>query len=163
MKKIEVGQTIQILANVGVLAGIVMLGLELRQNNEFLGLQIRNNIYERIIGSPDIVLENPYLLELLGKDVATLSETERDALVVLGIRTLAVLETGYRDAVRGFGDEEQLRRGATDLWNRPRLNYGMPLAWDAFKARASPEFVAWMEENVIKREGSTGNSERVAQ
>ena len=32
MKKIDLGQTIQILANVGVLAGILFLAFELRQN-----------------------------------------------------------------------------------------------------------------------------------
>ena len=36
MKKIDPGQTIQILANVGVIAGIAFLAVELRQNNELL-------------------------------------------------------------------------------------------------------------------------------
>jgi hypothetical protein len=34
MKKIDVGQTIQVLANLGVLAGIVFLAIEVRQNTE---------------------------------------------------------------------------------------------------------------------------------
>ena len=36
MKKIDLGQAIGILANVGVIAGIVFLGMELRQNNELV-------------------------------------------------------------------------------------------------------------------------------
>ncbi len=36
MNKINLGQTITILANLGVIAGIVFLGLELRQNNELV-------------------------------------------------------------------------------------------------------------------------------
>ena len=40
MKKIDLGQTIGILANVGVIAGIVFLAVELRQNNELLATQI---------------------------------------------------------------------------------------------------------------------------
>lgn len=36
MKKFDIGQTIGILANIGVIAGIVFLALELRQNNELL-------------------------------------------------------------------------------------------------------------------------------
>ena len=36
MKKIDLGQAIGILANVGVTAGIVFLGMELRQNNELV-------------------------------------------------------------------------------------------------------------------------------
>ena len=39
MKKIDIGQTITILANVGVIAGIVFLAFELRQNNSLLAAQ----------------------------------------------------------------------------------------------------------------------------
>jgi hypothetical protein len=41
MKKIDLGQTVQILANLGVIAGIVFLGIELQQNNALLGAQAR--------------------------------------------------------------------------------------------------------------------------
>jgi hypothetical protein len=56
-----------------------------------------------------------------------------------------------------------LRRGAGALWDRPHLNYGMLLAWDTFKVRGDPAFVAWMEENVVNRETSTSDTERAAQ
>ena len=36
MKKPDLGQTITIFANLGVIAGIVFLGIELQQNNELL-------------------------------------------------------------------------------------------------------------------------------
>ena len=41
MKKIDLGQTIGILANIGVVAGTVFLAVELRQNNELLNSQER--------------------------------------------------------------------------------------------------------------------------
>ena len=44
MKKIDLGQTITILANVGVIAGIVFLGYELRQNQVVVQAQTRNEI-----------------------------------------------------------------------------------------------------------------------
>lgn len=163
MKRIDLGQTIQIIANIGVIAGIGVLALELRQNNQLLGIEFRASARERVQATTALVLENPYLLEALGKDVATLTPTERDALVLLGIRLLGTLEGAYQDIARGLADEENLRRGARALWDRPRLNYGMPVAWDTFKARADPDFVAWMEENVINREASTSNTERATQ
>ena len=43
LKKIDLGQTITILANLGVIAGIVFLAFELRQNNSLLETQIRSN------------------------------------------------------------------------------------------------------------------------
>ena len=44
MKKPDLGQTISILANVGVIAGIVFLGFELRQNQQMMMAQTRNEI-----------------------------------------------------------------------------------------------------------------------
>jgi hypothetical protein len=151
MKKIDLGQIIQILANLGVIAGLVILVLQLRQNNDLLGVELRANANDRITGTATLVIENPYLLELLAKDVASLTEVERDAVVILGVRALSGFESSYRDVALELGDEEQLRRAVRALWDRPHLNYGMPLAWDTFKARATPEFVAWMEANVVNR------------
>jgi hypothetical protein len=42
MKKIDLGQAIQI-ANVGVIAGIVFLGVEIHQNNEAMGQHLPNH------------------------------------------------------------------------------------------------------------------------
>jgi hypothetical protein len=43
MKKIDFGQTVTILANVGVIAGIVFLAVELHQNNDLLRAQASFN------------------------------------------------------------------------------------------------------------------------
>jgi hypothetical protein len=44
MKKMELGQTITILANLSVIAGIVFLAYEIRQNSESLRAQTRTDI-----------------------------------------------------------------------------------------------------------------------
>ena len=49
MKKLDLGQTITILANVGVIAGIVFLGYELRQNNENLLAESRFNHASQVV------------------------------------------------------------------------------------------------------------------
>jgi hypothetical protein len=49
MKKIDLGQTITILANVGVITGIAFLAAELRQNNEMMRAQTRNDIAQSVI------------------------------------------------------------------------------------------------------------------
>ena len=58
MKKLELGQTITILANVGVIAGIVFLAIEPRQNNELLGVQIRSGILDRQTAAPDLIQDS---------------------------------------------------------------------------------------------------------
>ena len=46
MKRPDLSQSITILANIGVIAGIVFLGYELRQNNDELQSQTRTNMYQ---------------------------------------------------------------------------------------------------------------------
>ena len=48
MKKIDVAQAITIVANVGVIAGIVFLAIELRQNNQMMLSQTRSDISHNI-------------------------------------------------------------------------------------------------------------------
>ena len=149
MRKFDVAQILQILANFGVIADIVLLALEVRQNNDLLSIQIRAHSLSRVLGTTDIVLQNPDVIDLLGKERESLTQTERDRLVLLGIRTLSGFESGYEDVRHGIREEVSLRRAVQSVWRRPRLNYGAPMAWEAFKDRADPGFVAWMEENVV--------------
>lgn len=49
MKKIDFGQTIAILANLGVIAGIIFLVFELQQNNEMIRGQTRSQLAKDVI------------------------------------------------------------------------------------------------------------------
>ena len=55
MKKIDLIQTTQVLANLGVIAGIVFLGIEIGQNSDVMEAQTRLNL---------IVVENEILTVL---------------------------------------------------------------------------------------------------
>jgi len=62
MKKIDPGYTITVLANLSVFAGLIFLGIELRQNNEILvanaeatQLSIQRSTWEKLSEDPDIV------------------------------------------------------------------------------------------------------------
>jgi len=55
MKKIDLGQTIGILANVGVIAGIIFLAMELQQNNEMMRAQTRGELGRDLM---NLLLEN---------------------------------------------------------------------------------------------------------
>ena len=87
MKKIDLGQMITILGNVGVIAGIVFLGLELRQSNEQSRLQAEGEADVRRNAVLELVIENPDLIELLAKDEANLTQSERDRLILLGLES----------------------------------------------------------------------------
>ena len=65
MKKIDFGQTITILANVGVIAGIGFLGYELRQNNRFLELQERYTFMQNVTGFNEFTASSDEIAGLL--------------------------------------------------------------------------------------------------
>jgi hypothetical protein len=48
-KKIDLGQSIGILANIGVLIGVLLLAYELNQNRRMMRAQTRNSIAETVI------------------------------------------------------------------------------------------------------------------
>ena len=67
MKKIDLGQTITILANVGVIIGIVFLALEIRQNNSQLSAQSRFNYFQTRIDFSLLSATDPVLSPILAK------------------------------------------------------------------------------------------------
>ena len=61
MKKIDLGQSVSLLANLGVILGIVFLAVELRQNNALLAAESRativalnTEIWAKVIDTPDV-------------------------------------------------------------------------------------------------------------
>ncbi len=67
MKKIDLGQTVTILANVGVIAGIVFLAVELQQNNELLRVEVELSRNETTAELFITVAESPELATVLAK------------------------------------------------------------------------------------------------
>ena len=78
MKKIDLGQAVTLLANVGVIAGIVFLAVELQQNNELMGAAARAAQNERIQDFVEQRYTVPGLAEILikARDGEPLTEVE---------------------------------------------------------------------------------------
>ena len=154
MKKIDLGQAISILANVGVIAGLVFLGAQLRQNNDLLGIELRSALMDRQTSMVDVVLSNSDvdLLDLMSQSAEDLSASDRQKLVLLGMRMLIVVELGFEEARAGLRNEDDLVRLIRSVYRRPVLNYGAPLAWETYRERAPPEFIEWMEEYILTGE-----------
>ena len=149
MKKIEVGQIVTVLANIGIIAGIVFLGYELHQNNQQLELQSRVQADARRNAVIGMVIENPYLVDLLGKDAEQLTQEERDRLILMGIMMLLNWEEQYRDVIAGRMSRAEAIRAQRAIYSRARLNYGVPLAWQTYMVRADPGFIEWMQQHIL--------------
>ena len=144
MKKIDLGHTIQILANVGVLAGIAFLAFELRQNNEFMAAQERFNRLTIVAGSATLVADNERLAEVLSKAESNpndLTNAERTRLLSYGDRVLLNQQWTFDELPRNRLPLELMRRVAREAW--------WNITWDARKGEYSPDFVEWMELNVV--------------
>ena len=80
MKKIDVGQTIQIIANFGVIVGIVFLGLELNQNNRLLRNEARHSLAINAATAHARRAENPELMRIRVKATNNEELTQEEKL-----------------------------------------------------------------------------------
>ena len=138
MKKIDAGQAIGILANIGVIAGIVFLAFELQQNNELLGAQaraVRIGIRTDYAGA---LYSDPGLVQAMVKaeNGEPLSAEDIHRIRWFGIQTLDKFEYVYGEYQRGMIEAEALAPeawrntfeedipGLVEIWDQERHQYG---------------------------------------
>jgi len=150
LKKIDLGQAITILANVGVIAGIVFLGVELRQNNELLTAQAsyarfsvererRTRLMENRGGLGDIIRKKQ------SGEPLNPAETYQHVLMMADIFDMFRWQFGELKAGR-------LPDDSIDLWAWRqiwRTNPELGNIIDGQRQALDPEFVQYLEENVI--------------
>ena len=146
MKKLDLGQTINTLANVGVIAGIVFLGLELQQNNLLLRNQARYVLMDNIVTANTRWAENAELMDVRVKAIngEPLSQAEILRLVADSAAVFANWAWEYDQYRLGLMDAiPEAYRG--HLSRQPyRVEH-----WEQNKHTYDPEFVRFMDENVI--------------
>jgi len=144
MKKIELGQTISILANLGVVAGIVFLAIELRQNNDQLAAQITINQHQ--IRTADIgrFAQDPRLAALIlkARKGDDLSEVEREQLYWISAGRFLNWQLNYQLGALRPENTRTIRSAL--LQDRYLLEI-----WNDFESSLSPDFVEFMTEEEI--------------
>lgn len=152
MKKIDLGQTIGILANLGVIAGIIFLAVELQQNNQLSEVQVEMALTATQANTvlADIV-EQPQLIALMLKDERSLTEVERQRLIALGLRVLRNWQGRYRMVERGLLDPAEVARNIANVYSRETLNYGTPVAGERYRKSFPAGFVEFLDEALATR------------
>ena len=152
MKKIDVGQAVGIFANLGVVAGIVFLAIEIGQNNELMRAAARDAQNDRIRGYVEQVYTTPGLAEIIVKarNGTPLTDVEDLMLFSRQLRLLRGFEVQYREYAKGAVDDLPLN------WKKhfyEGLNRNPPLidAWEEARAVLRPDFVQYVEENILDR------------
>ncbi len=147
MKKIDVGQTVGILANLGVLAGIVFLAYEVRQSTFVTRLSTAESFTATLSEIELFIVGDPEFTRLLLKGIEGEALSTEDALrLELFYRSvLRVWQTGHYQYLSSALDE--------GLWEGQRQGYlstlardqGLQSNWRQNLARYTPEFNEFME------------------
>lgn len=150
MKLDDVNRWLVLLANIGVIAGIVFLAVELQQNNALLGAQARTQRASVRISGAEAIASSPQLVDAIAKDRYREPLTREEAILLdewyWGI--LARMQYVFEEYRRGLIEEEDL--GQADWRASMELNPAMAKAWQQWGHLAfRPEFVEFMEENVV--------------
>ena len=150
MKKIDLGQTVSILANLGVIAGILLLAYELRQNNALLASQARSNLdANRNFAQQPLVENAGGIVDIILKARAgdLLSDSEAWRLNVRRSMLMYSYESMYREATMGplsEGDIPALQWAATFSGDP-----GMQEMWHVINRNMDPDFVDFVERSVL--------------
>ena len=142
----NVGQMIQTLANVGVVAGIVFLGIEVAQNNEYAATEIRATRYLIALEAFTIGAQNTQLGAVLLKDQhhETLTELEAAQLRSWWIRVFLTNQWAHSEmAVADTVPFIEMQRGNNQRHPAYRQT------WEARRSYFEPDFIQFMEENVF--------------
>jgi len=151
LKKIDLGQTITILANIGVIAGIIFLAFELRQNNELLVAQTTYSQFAIDREQRMAIIQTDGLLEAMVKvqSNSPLSETEDLRLQFLYNDMVDTWRWQYREVQAGLLPNDFID---VDSW-RSTLDIlpGVLAAFEDDRPVLDPEFVRFVDENVVNR------------
>ena len=150
MKKIDLGQTITILANIGVIAGIAFLAVDLRQNNELMRAAARDAQNARIQEYVEQVYMVPGLAEIIlkARSETPLTEVEQFKLLSRQGRRLRGMEAQWREYVEGT--VEIIPSGWKSIFYEGDY-YNLPLigSWNEIKPTLRVGFVEYIEQNIV--------------
>jgi hypothetical protein len=142
-------ETAEVLGVIGIISGIIFLGYELRQNNELMEADARFNRLAMVTDAWRFVAEHGGLTELRARadtgEALSVAEERRVTASLMAVWVLT--EWTYRELGEGSAELNQVR----EVQRYNFANYASyRQVWESRKQSFDPEFVLWMEENVIR-------------
>ena len=150
MKRIEPEKIVTLIASVGVIGGMLLLAYELRQNNELMEAEARLNRVNMVIDAWRFSAENGDLTELREREKAgeELSGTDVRRIDATIMAVFVMLEWTYRELSGESREMAEVRAVQRyNFSNAPEYRR----VWNERKASFDPDFVEWMERNVVDR------------
>ena len=147
MKSFDLGKFVKTLANVGVIAGIVFLAFELRQNNELMEAEARFNRVAVSREAYNILSTNRELAEIYVKvnNNESLTEVEHFRFRSSQMRFLINMEWIYREMPvdspeRRYAERTMISAMSYELRRQIFLDN---------THRFDEDFVSWVEDNIL--------------
>ena len=150
MKKLESAQIASLIANIGVIGGILLLAYELGQNNELMEAEARLNRTQMAVGAWRFTAENPELTELRAREKRgeqlTPAQTRQIDAAVMAI--FVIIEWTFHELPIDSPELRQVREVQRyNFANSPEYRR----VWEARNASFDPEFAHWMDANVVNQ------------
>jgi len=148
MKKIDLGQAVQTLANFGVIAGIVFLAFEIQQNTEMTRAQMTQSRADNAVVLAEAAFNSEYIPEIWQKSLRGDELSEQEAF-----RINTWLRAGLRNQDNNIQQYNQgllgdyIPRSAAGFVRRTLLDSSSGLAyWETNKYLYSDEYVVFVDE-----------------
>lgn len=111
MKKVDYGQVVSILANIGVVLGLVFLGIEVYQSNQINRTDAWNNLIRTGIDFNDAIAQNSDLAGILAKsnNNESLSDAEEIRLRAFAAASMQRVWFDYQQISTGIITPEELK------------------------------------------------------
>ena len=147
MKKIDLGQTMSILANIGVIVGIVFLVIELRQNNSLMEAESRAAAFSHRLVSINKLTESE-IAQVLAKVAEGEELSIAEQLQLRGFHALVMesWEWTYEESQHGLAEISGTE--IASVRRAFRTIPGLVEYWDSEQRSAPAEFRQWFDENI---------------
>jgi len=143
LKKVNLAQTISVLANVGVIAGIIFLGLELQQNNEMLSDEAQRARAQMFRENLAVWADNSELW-VKDREHETLTSAEAYRISRIWLMNLWAFQTSFSQLPRNEVE------GGGNLFRRQfEVMPSLRKTWEENRDAFEPEFVQYIEEDVF--------------
>ncbi|MEM7084508.1 MAG: hypothetical protein AAF465_17450 [Pseudomonadota bacterium] len=143
IKSMRIENWAQLVANIGVIAGIIFLAFELQQNNELLDAEARRDRATFLQDTHRLLATDEKLAALVLKSNQTSDLTELERFQVHEF-WLSVLHN--IDLARTEMHASELEPVVQRLQTFFQTSEGLKSTWTSESHRFSPDFVAWMED-----------------
>lgn len=149
MKKIDIGQAVQVLANVGVIASIAFLALQIRQNSEQLAGQSRFNYYQGRLQFSRELAEGP-ITPIIDKYVSgePLSAVEHGRMEFWFSGIFVQWEYEFGEYQRGLISRAEFNVAAKRKFLNGGLSELLEPIWADYRETGPEEFVQFVEREI---------------